>query len=108
MSEPRSREDASGGVRIVESAEGRERIEAAAAFLAALPASTEARVIAASREAADDLARRVTVSSGASFGIHRASLMQIAAVLAAPELARLRIAPASMLGTEALAARITF
>jgi hypothetical protein len=56
-------------------------------------------VIAASREAADDLVRRVTVSSGASFGIHRASLLQLAALLAAPEQARLGVAPASMLGT---------
>src|SRR5262245_45696151 len=101
MSEP-------GVIRVIESAEGRERTDAAVAFLAALPASTEAWVVAASREAADDLVRRVTVSSGASFGIHRASLLQLAALLAAPELARLRVAPASMLGTEALAARITF
>src|SRR5215831_16749986 len=95
-------------VRIVESAAAVDRIEAASLFLGALPPAAEALVIGASREAADDLVRRVTAAVGASFGIHRASLLQLAARLAAPELARLGVAPTSMLGTEALAARITF
>ena len=95
-------------LRIVESPAAVDRIEAATAFLTSLPAGTEALVIGASREAADDLVRRVTASVGASFGTHRASLLQLAARLAAPELARLGVAPTSVLGTEALAARITF
>src|SRR5262245_11038088 len=95
-------------IRVVESPAAVDRIEAATRFLATLSPGAEALVIGASREAADDLVRRVTASVGASFGIHRASLLHLAARLAAPEMARLRIAPTSMLGTEALAARITF
>ena len=95
-------------MRIVESAAAADRIEAASAFLRALPPGAEALVVGASREAADDLVRRVTALAGATFGIHRASLTQLAARMAAGELSRLGMVPASMLGAEALAARITF
>ncbi len=95
-------------IRIVESAAAVERIEAASAFLAALPPAAEALVVGATREAADDLVRRVTATSGATFGIHRASLIQLAARVAASELARLGVAPTSALGADALAARVTF
>ncbi len=95
-------------IQVVESASGAERIEAARAFLAALPAAAEVVVVGASRDAAEDLVRRVTATSGATFGIHRTSLTQLAARVAAAELARLGSAPTSALGTEALAARVTF
>ncbi len=95
-------------IRVVESASGAERVEAGRAFLAGLPAGGEALVVGASRDAADDLVRRVTVTAGATFGIHRASLIQLAARVAAAELARLGAAPTSALGAEALAARVTF
>src|SRR2546426_2747839 len=97
-----------GVIHVVESAEAVERIEAARAFLAALPAGGEALVVGASRDAADDVVRRATATSGATFGIHRASLVQLAVRVAAAELARIGAAPASALGTEALAARVTF
>jgi ATP-dependent helicase/nuclease subunit B len=99
---------ARGVVRVVESASGAERIEAARAFLAALPAGGEAVVVGASRDAADDLVRGLTVTASATFGLHRASLIQLAARVAAMELARRRAAPTSALGMEALAARVTF
>jgi ATP-dependent helicase/nuclease subunit B len=95
-------------IRVVESPSSAERIDAARAFLAALPPATEALVIGASRDAADDLVRAVSKGSGVTFGIHRASLIQLAAQLAASELARRGAAPTSALGTEALAARATF
>jgi ATP-dependent helicase/nuclease subunit B len=95
-------------IRIVESAAAAERIEAARAFLTALPPAAEAVVVGASREAADDLVRSVTALAGVTFGIHRASLAQLAARVAAALLARRGTAPASALGVEALAARITF
>jgi hypothetical protein len=50
------------------------------------------------RDAADDLARRVTVARGATFGLHRLSLMQLAVRLEAAEMARLGVAPATALG----------
>jgi len=95
-------------IEVVESASGAERIEAARAFLAALPPGVEALVVGASREAADDLVRRVSAAAGATFGVHRASLTQLAARVAAPELARVGAAPTSALGAEALAARVAF
>ncbi len=95
-------------IRVVESASAAERIEAARLFLAALPVGGEALVVGATRDVADDLVRRVTATAGATFGIHRASLAQLAARVAAAELARLGAAPTSALGTEALAARATF
>ena len=95
-------------IRTVVSSSAAERIEAARAFLAALPAAAEAMVVGASREAADDLVRHVTVTAGATFGLERASLTQLAARMAAGELARLGAAPTSALGAAALAARSTF
>ena len=43
-----------------------------------------------------------------TFGLHRASFLELAARLAAAELARLGVAPAAALGVEALAARVSF
>ena len=97
-----------GGIRVVESPSAADRLEAARAFLAALPVGGEALVVGASRDAADDLVRRLTLETGATFGLHRASLVQLAAGVAAAELARQRAAPTTTLGTEALAARVTF
>ena len=68
----------------------------------------EVLIIGASREAADDLARRITAARGAIFGLHRASLTQLAVRLAAAELARRGVAPATALGAEAVAARVSF
>ncbi len=94
--------------RVIESGAAVERIEAAGAFLAALPAGSEALVVGHSRDAADDLVRQVTATAGATFGIRRASLVQLAARVATAELARLGAAPTTALGAEALAARVTF
>jgi ATP-dependent helicase/nuclease subunit B len=95
-------------IRLVESPSAAERIAVARDFLLALPPSAEALVIGASRDAADDLVRRVTIAAGATFGLHRASLLQLAARAAGPELARTGAAPAAALGVQAVAARIAF
>src|SRR5947207_12147078 len=84
------------------------RLAAAAAFVERFPAATEVLMVAATREAADDLARRVTAERGAPFGLHRASLVQLAVRLAATEMARLGVAPATALGAQAVAARVSF
>jgi CRISPR/Cas system-associated exonuclease Cas4 (RecB family) len=104
----RSSYDRGTMLRIVESAEAAERIAAAAAFVGRFPAATELSIVAASREAADDLARRVTAARGATFGLHRASLTQIAVRFAAADMARLGVAPATALGSAAVAARASF
>src|SRR5213593_50838 len=55
-----------------------ERLNAANAFVERVPAATEVLIVGATRDAADDLARRVTVARGATFGLHRVSLTQLA------------------------------
>jgi CRISPR/Cas system-associated exonuclease Cas4 (RecB family) len=84
------------------------RLDAARAFVDTFPADTEIVVIAASRGAAEDFVRRIACDRGAVAGLHRFSLGQLAARLAAPVLAAGGTGPASALGTEAVAARAAF
>jgi ATP-dependent helicase/nuclease subunit B len=93
---------------VFESPSAAERLRVARAFVDGVPAATELLIVGASRDAADDLARRVTIVRGATFGLHRVSLTQLAVRLAAAELARLGVAPATALGAEAVAARASF
>jgi len=90
-----------------ESPSAADRLRAAAAFVDRAP-GTEVLIVGASRAAADDLARQVTVARGVTFGLHRASFMELAVRLATAELAPLGVAPATALGVEAVAARVTF
>lgn len=85
-----------------------DRLAAAAAFVHRFPGATEVLIVGASRDAADDLARRVTARRGATFGLHRTSLTGLAMRCAAAHLAVRGVAPATRLGGEALAARVTF
>jgi hypothetical protein len=95
-------------VRVVESAAVEERVRAARDFVEGLGAAAEVLVVGATREAADDLAREISAGRGATFGLHRLSLVQLAARCATAELARRRRAPVTALGLEALTARVTF
>jgi ATP-dependent helicase/nuclease subunit B len=94
-------------LRIIKSSEGSTRLREAEHWLGAR-AGRGALIVSASRGAADDLARAVARSRGATAGLHRFSLAQLAARLAAPVLAARGIAPATMIGSEAVAARATF
>ena len=94
--------------RTFQSASSVARLDAAGAFVDRFPAAADVMIVGASREAADDLARRVTAARGASFGLHRASLTQLAARFAAGEIARRGQAPATALGAGAVAARASF
>src|SRR5262249_52127417 len=85
-----------------------ERLDAALGFLERVPPAREGVIVGASRDAADDLARRATARRGATFGLHRASLVQAALRIAAVEMAGRDVAPASVLGTHAVAARVSF
>lgn len=85
-----------------------ERLAAAEAFLDALPADGEAVLVGAGRGAVDELARRLTVRRGARVGLHRFTLTQLAARLAAPALSAAGLAPCTPLGAQALAARAVF
>ena len=63
-------------------------------------------IIGANLDSANELARGLAKDRGAAFGWHRMTLTQLAAVLAAPLLAKRKLAPLSRLGVEAIAARV--
>jgi len=71
-----------------------------------MPAGTEALVIAASREAADDLVRGISLGRGATFGVHRLTLNRLAGLLANDHLNTHGLAPAAGLAIEAITARV--
>lgn len=81
------------------------RLDAALAFLRASPRLAPITIVGASRGAADDLARRFASEQPATVGVHRFSLTQLAARLAAATLSAQGLAPASALGAEAVAVR---
>jgi ATP-dependent helicase/nuclease subunit B len=94
--------------RIVESASASARLTAAAAFLRQFPPHQPVNIVSATRGAADDLARDIARERGATIGLARFSLTQIAARIAAARLGGRGVAPATMLGAEAVAARVAF
>jgi ATP-dependent helicase/nuclease subunit B len=95
-------------VRVVESASTELRVAEARAFVRARVQQGDVLLVGATRGAVDDLARSVAVERGATIGLHRFSLTQLAARLASPILATERRAPTTYLGSEAIAARATF
>src|SRR5437899_900635 len=95
-------------LRVVLSSSAAVRLDAARAFLDKHSPGAELLIVGASRGAADDLARDVAGARGATFGLHRFSLTQLAARLAAPALAERRLAPTTALGVQAVAARVLF
>jgi CRISPR/Cas system-associated exonuclease Cas4 (RecB family) len=94
-------------LHIIEGSEASGRLRAAEGWLAE-HGGRGALIVSASRGAADDLARVVAMSRGATVGLHRFSFAQLAARLAAPVLASRGMAPATVIGSEAVAARATF
>src|SRR4051812_28762056 len=92
-------------VRLFESSATHLRLAEATAFVEAEAQRGDVLIVAASRGAADDLARSIAVSRGATIGLHRFSFTQFAARLAAPILASQGLAPSSYLATEAGAGR---
>jgi CRISPR/Cas system-associated exonuclease Cas4 (RecB family) len=93
---------------IVESASAAIRLDRAADFLTRFPPDHLITIVAATRGAADDLARRVATRRGATVGVSRFSLTQLAARIAATRLAGEGIAPSTALGVEAVASRVAF
>ena len=74
-------------IRVVESSATQLRLLEARAFVDRHLPHRDVVVVGASRGAADDFARSVAIRSGATIGLHRFSLTQLAARLAAPILA---------------------
>lgn len=93
---------------IVESSSAARRLDRAVDFLNRFPAHQPITLVAATRGAADDLARRVAARRGATIGLTRFSLTQLAARVAAARLAGEGIAPSTALGVEAVASRVAF
>lgn len=92
--------------QIIVSPRASERIDAAARFLDPLGAGDQAMVLAANREAGDDLVRSLARGRGALFGIHRMTLNRLAGVLASDFLLAAGLAPAAGLAIEAVTARV--
>ena len=95
-------------MKIIESASAAVRLDAASRFLLDSPPGTDVLIVSASRGAADDFVRERARTRGATFGLYRFSLTQLAARLAAPLLARERLSPTTGLGVQAVAARALF
>ena len=101
-------DDMANTFRLVLSASAAVRLQAARSFLDQLSPTTPVTIVSASRSAADDFVRRMAIARGATVGIARFSLTQLAARVAVGALAGRGIAPASLLGAEAVAARAAF
>ena len=95
-------------IRLIESSSAQLRLQEARAFVETHAARGDVWLVGASRGAVDDLARSIAAAAGATIGLHRFSLTQLAARLAAPILAAQGLAPVTYLGSEAVAARATF
>lgn len=95
-------------IRILVSPDGGGRLAAAAAFAGSFSPATERLAVGASREAADDFARSVSLPLRATFGLHRFTLTQLAAHLATADFAQRGMAHGTLLAAEAVAARSVF
>jgi RecB family exonuclease len=94
--------------RIVEAASAAARLSAATEFLRQFPPDQPITLVGATRGAADDLARAIAIERGATLGLSRFSLTQLAARVALTRLAGRGMAPATTLGSEAVSARVVF
>ena len=99
-------------IQLFETSSSRERLTAAGRFVRSFPPASEVLIVGANRPAVDDFVRGLSVrrliGRGATFGLHRFSLMQLVSRLATNELAKSEQTPATPLGMEAVAARATF
>ena len=94
-------------VLISSSTSARARLASAHAFIERFAPSTELIIVAATRGAADDFARHLA-RRRSTFGLHRFSLVELAARAAAIDAAALGLIPGTQTNAEALAARVTF
>ncbi len=90
------------------SASAERRIAHALLVLGQPSPSSPLTIVSASRGAADDFARRLSRSAGATFGVRRFSFSQCAAHAAVLALARQGLALSSALASVAMATRATF
>ena len=86
-------------IRLIESSSAQLRLDEARAFVNTHARDGDVLIVGASRGAADDLARSIAATKGATIGLHRYSLTQLAARLAAPILATQGLAPVTPLAS---------
>ena len=84
-------------VMVVQSGSAAVRLREARRFLAQLESGEEVLLLGASRGSVDDLARTISLKKGASFGMHRLSITQLAARQAFKDLASRDRAPTTVL-----------
>jgi ATP-dependent helicase/nuclease subunit B len=97
-----------GALRVSVSASAADRLSSARDVVRACAPGTRILIVGASRGAADDLARGVAATVPATFGLQRLSLTQLAAKTAILALASRGLTSSTWLGTEAVAARVSF
>ena len=95
-------------IRVITSTSAAARLAAARTFLRQLPVAAEAVIVGATRGAADDFVRSIARDAGATFGLTRFSLTELAARAAGAGALQGRRAAATHAGTEAVAARAVF
>src|SRR6516225_4253699 len=95
-------------VRVVTSTSAAARLDAVREFLSTRHPASEAVIVGASRGAADDFARSIARRAGATFGLTRFSLTELAARAAATRVEGARRARGTDAGAEAIAARTAF
>jgi ATP-dependent helicase/nuclease subunit B len=81
------------------------RLSASSEWLNSYSPDAEILIVSPTREAGDEFVREAALKSGARFGLTRFTLNHLAARLAASELARAGLVPASSLALTAVAAR---
>ena len=91
--------------RLIISHDSAARISVAVEWLNNYPTDAEILIVSSTREAGDEFVRNAAIKSSARFGLARFTLNHLAASLAATELARAGIVPASGLALTAVAAR---
>src|SRR5262245_17377163 len=91
---------------VVISAVNQRRIQRALNWLEGRVPDEEVLLVGATRDADNEVGRRVANQRGAAFGWHRLTLSQLAAAIAAPALAARGLIPLSRAGTDAIVARL--
>jgi ATP-dependent helicase/nuclease subunit B len=91
--------------RIVVSASVSEARRSAAEWLAPVLGTSEVIIVGATRDSADEFAR--SLPGAGALGVHRFTLIQLAAVIGARGMAEAGVAPVSGLASEAIAARVS-
>ncbi len=89
----------------LQSASTASALKSAVSWIQPLLGKSEIVIVGATRAAGDEFVR--SLPGPGAFGIHRFTILQLAATLASPRLASAGISPATRLATEAIAARVT-